>query len=75
VKEQEIIDVLRRENEDFKKIEAEHRSLDEKIAEMDKNRYLSTDEEIKRKKLQKQKLAMKDQIAEYVRNYKKALTN
>lgn len=75
MKEQEIIDALRRENEDFKKIEAEHRSLDEKIAEMDKNRYLSTDEEIERKKLQKQKLVMKDQIAEYVRNYKKALTN
>ncbi|MEE9524462.1 MAG: DUF465 domain-containing protein [Thermodesulfovibrionales bacterium] len=75
MKAQEIIEVLRRENEGFKKIEEGHRSLDAKIAKMDKNRYLSTEEELERKKLQKQKLAMKDQIAEHVRNYKKALTN
>lgn len=75
MKESEIIEILRKENEEFKKIEEEHRSLDEKICEMDKNRYLSSEEEMERKSLQKQKLAMKDQMAVLIREYKKVHSN
>ena len=72
MKEQEIVEALRRESEEFRRIEEEHRALDERIAEMDKNRYLTTEEEMERKKLQKKKLAMKDQMAELIRNYRSA---
>ncbi len=75
MKESEIVEMLRKENEDFKKIEAEHRSLDDKITSIDKNLYLTTEEELERKKLQKQKLAMKDRMAEIIRNYKEAKSN
>ncbi|GBD98302.1 hypothetical protein BMS3Abin07_00313 [bacterium BMS3Abin07] len=75
MKENEIIEILRQEDEEFKKIEEEHRALDEKIAEIDKNRYLTTEEEVEKKKLQKQKLIKKDQMAEIVRNYKKSQSN
>jgi uncharacterized protein YdcH (DUF465 family) len=68
----EVIRVLKRENAEFRKIEAEHRSLDEKIAEIDRKLYLTTEEEIEKKKLQKQKLVKKDRIAELVREYKKS---
>lgn len=75
MKENEIIEILRKENQEFKKIEEEHRSLDEKICAMDKTRYLSPEKELERKSLQKKKLAKKDQMAVLVRDYKQSHTN
>ncbi|UCG77800.1 MAG: YdcH family protein [Nitrospirota bacterium] len=75
MKESEIVEALRKENEEFRKVEEEHRELDGKITEMDKNKYLSTEEELERKKLQKKKLAMKDRMAEFIREYKNAVAS
>ncbi|MBI5420301.1 MAG: DUF465 domain-containing protein [Deltaproteobacteria bacterium] len=47
----------------FKNLVQEHRMLDEKLKEFDRKIYLTPDEEMERKKLQKLKLAKKDQIA------------
>jgi len=49
---------------EFKTLVEEHRSLDEKLKELDKKAYLLPDEEIERKRLQKLKLALKDKIAQ-----------
>ena len=49
---------------EFKTLVEEHRSLDEKLKELDKKAYLLPDEEIERKRLQKLKLARKDKIAQ-----------
>jgi uncharacterized protein YdcH (DUF465 family) len=68
----EVVRVLKRENAEFRKVEEEHRILDEKIAEIDRKLYLTTEEEIEKKKLQKQKLVKKDRIAELIREYKKS---
>jgi len=70
--EEEVIELLKKENEEFRKIENEHRILDERIMEIDKKIYLTTEEELEKKKLQKQKLVKKDRLAELVREYKKA---
>jgi uncharacterized protein YdcH (DUF465 family) len=73
LKEREIVELLKKENEEFKKLSEEHRSLDVLLAEMDnKKRYLSPEEEFERKKIQKQKLFKKDRMAELVREYKKS---
>ena len=72
LKEQEIIESLRQGNEDFRKLYDEHHVLDGTLAEMDKKVYLTPEEEIERKKLQKQKLSKKDKMAEMVRDYKKS---
>jgi uncharacterized protein YdcH (DUF465 family) len=73
LKEREIVELLKKENEEFKKLSEEHRSLDVLLAEMDnKKRYLSPEEEFERKKIQKQKLLKKDRMAELVREYKKS---
>jgi uncharacterized protein YdcH (DUF465 family) len=72
LKEQEIIERLKKENEEFKKVLEEHHGLDATLAEIDKKVYLTAEEEIERKKLQKQKLAKKDKMAEYIRDFKKA---
>ena len=70
--EQEIVEKLLKENEEFKKVSEEHHTLDSVLAEMDKKVYLTPEEEIERKKLQKQKLLKKDMLAEMIRQFKKA---
>ena len=72
MKEQEIIERLKKENEEFRKVLEEHHGLDTTLAEIDKKVYLTPEEEIERKKLQKQKLAKKDKMAEFIRDFKKA---
>lgn len=72
MKEQEIVDSLTRENSEFKKLVEEHHSLEDMLSELDKKIYLSTDEEIERKKLQKQKLLKKDKMAELIRDFRKS---
>jgi uncharacterized protein YdcH (DUF465 family) len=50
-------------NPEFKSLVQEHRKLDDKLKELDRKVYLTPDEEMERKRLQKLKLAKKDQIA------------
>ncbi len=71
MKEQEIVEFLKKENEEFRKLSEEHRNLDEFLVEIDSKRYLTPEEEIERKNIQKQKLIKKDRMAELVRDYKK----
>ena len=73
MKEREIVEFLKKENGEFKKLSEEHRSLDVLLAEIDSKRYLTSEEEVERKKLQKQKLLKKDRMAELVRDYKKSV--
>ncbi len=77
MKEHEIVELLKRENEEFRKLSEEHRNLDGLLMEIDSKRYLTPDEEIERKKIQKQKLLKKDRMAQLVREFKKKsqLTN
>lgn len=49
---------------EFKALVQEHRMLDEKLKDFEKKVYLTPDEEIERKRLQKLKLAKKDRIAQ-----------
>lgn len=72
MKEREIVEFLTKENGEFKKLSEEHRSLDVLLAEIDNKRFLTSEEEVERKKLQKQKLLKKDRMAELVRDYKKS---
>ncbi len=69
--DKEIAAILEKENSEYKKVDDEHRSLDIMLAEMDKKLHLTPEEEVERKKLQKIKLAMKDKMAEFIRQYKK----
>ncbi len=71
MKENEIVEFLKKENEEFRKLSEEHRSLDGLLSEIDSKRYLSAEEAVERKRIQKQKLLKKDRMAELVREYKK----
>ena len=72
MKEQEIVDSLRKENEEFRKLLEDHHSLEGVLAEIDKKVYLSPEEEVERKRIQKQKLVKKDRMAELIRDFKKS---
>jgi uncharacterized protein YdcH (DUF465 family) len=71
LKEQEIIEHLKKENDEFRKVLEEHHGLDATLAEMDRKVYLTPEEEVERKKLQKKKLAKKDKMAEFIRDFRK----
>lgn len=62
--QEEKIAALVERDPEFKSLIQEHRSLDEKLKEFDRKVYLSPDEEMERKRLQKLKLAKKDRIAQ-----------
>jgi uncharacterized protein YdcH (DUF465 family) len=71
LKEYEIVEFLKKENDEFRRLNEEHRNLDELLVEIDSRKYLTPEEEVERKKIQKQKLLKKDRMAELVRDYKK----
>jgi uncharacterized protein YdcH (DUF465 family) len=68
--EEEIAKILGSENEEFQKLKAEHKELDAQLAEYDSRVYLTPEEELERKKIQKMKLMKKDRMAELIREYK-----
>ena len=70
MREEEIIEILKRENEEFRKLYEEHRKLDALLDEMNKKHYLTAEEEIEKKRMQKEKLYKKDKMAEIIRQYK-----
>lgn len=70
VKEEAIIKVLLESNEEFKKLYNEHFELEKKIAEFDSKHYLTPEEELERKRLQKIKLAGKDRMFQIIKEYK-----
>ena len=70
MKKADIISILRNENEEYKKIEEEHKRLEQSLEDINKKKYLTPDEEIERKKIQKQKLQYKDRMARLLREYK-----
>ncbi|MBI4844310.1 MAG: DUF465 domain-containing protein [Nitrospirae bacterium] len=70
MKDTEIAEILKNQSEEFRKYETGHRELKESLNEFQKKKYLTADEEIEKKKMQKQKLHYKDRMAEMIRQYK-----
>lgn len=66
-----LLEELRRENKEFVDLEKEHRRMDEELSLLLKRRTLTAEEEVSKKRLQKEKLVKKDRMAEIVREYKK----
>lgn len=71
-KDKELITRLISENEEFAKLCKEHDEYEEKLDELDKFHYLTTEQEISRKNIQKLKLKGKDRMEEIWRNSQKS---
>ena len=61
---------LRMESPEFKQLEQEHRKLDSELMNFETHVYLSSEEEVERRRLQKLKLAAKDKMMDMIRRFK-----
>ena len=67
VNDEALIARLRTEDPEFQRWEQEHNQLESTLANIDAHLYLSPEEEVERKRIQKLKLATKDKMMEMVR--------
>ena len=61
---------LKEENPEFRRLAEKHREYDIKIGEYDRIYYLTSEQERKRKELQKLKLSIKDKMYTIMRQYR-----
>jgi uncharacterized protein YdcH (DUF465 family) len=61
---------LREEDPEFRRLAEKHRDFDVKISEFDRIYYLTSEQERKRKELQKIKLRIKDEMHVIMRQYR-----
>ncbi|HSB34585.1 MAG TPA: DUF465 domain-containing protein [Nitrospirota bacterium] len=61
---------LRMEDPEFQKWEEEHHKLESTLASIDSHVYLTPEEELERKRIQKLKLAAKDKMMALIRRRK-----
>ncbi len=71
---EEVVEILRKENDEFRQLEEEHRSLEERLAELENKHFLTTEDEVEVKAIKKQKLIKKDRMAELIREFRKTAT-
>lgn len=62
---------LREDNPEFQRLAEKHREFDLKINELDRIYYLTSEQERKRKELQKLKLTIKDQMHVIMRQHQR----
>lgn len=70
ITDEQIADNLRFSNIDFRELEASHHQLDVELQELLKHHFLTPQEEVIKKQLQKEKLGKKDRIASMIRAYR-----
>ena len=68
----QLIRKLIPKNKELKELWDEHLDYEQKLEQLNKRRYLSTEEEMKRKELQKLKLKGKDKIAAILRGHRES---
>lgn len=67
--QEELVDRVKQEDEGFRKLAEEHQVLELQLEELNKLRYLTSDQEVERKNLQKQKLIKKDRMIAILREH------
>lgn len=65
----QLLDKVQNDNDEFKKLYAEHNSLKQKVVELNKLKFLSADQELEKKKHQKEKLKAKDRLEQILAEY------
>jgi uncharacterized protein YdcH (DUF465 family) len=65
-----IVEQLRQSNPKFRDLEVSHHRLDLELNELQKRHVLTPAEELEKRRIQKEKLAKKDKLAELIRLYR-----
>ena len=69
-KEEELVERLMKENEDFLKAKQAHIQLARQLEELEKKAFLTPQDEVEIKILKKRKLAFKDQMERILMQYR-----
>jgi uncharacterized protein YdcH (DUF465 family) len=69
-KEEELIERLMRENEEFSKVKQAHSHLAKQLEELEKKPFLTPQDETEIKIIKKRKLALKDQMERILVQYR-----
>ncbi|MBL7049736.1 MAG: DUF465 domain-containing protein [Nitrospira sp.] len=69
MEDEDVIEALREQSEEYRKIENDHKKLNRTLDAINKKKFLTTEEDVQKKKLQKQKLQLKDRLAELKRDF------
>jgi uncharacterized protein YdcH (DUF465 family) len=69
-KEEELIERLMRENEEFLKAKQAHSQLSKQLEELEKKPFLAPKDEMEVKIIKKKKLAFKDQMEKILMQYR-----
>lgn len=65
----DISQILYEQNQEYRSLFDEHRSLEGRLIELSSHRYLSDNEQIEEVTLKKKKLALKDKMQELLRRF------
>ncbi|MFQ6109465.1 MAG: hypothetical protein ACE5L7_07930 [Candidatus Aminicenantales bacterium] len=74
MEEEEIKEILLKENEEFRKAYRMHQQYEKKLEEFKKKGFLSEEEKLQEKELKKKKLALKDKMYYLMIEYRKSLS-
>jgi len=69
-KEEELIERLMKENEEFLKVKQSHSQLSNQLEELEKKLFLTPQDEMEIKIIKKKKLALKDQMEKILVQYR-----
>jgi uncharacterized protein YdcH (DUF465 family) len=71
--ENTLIEHLKQTNPEFRQLTEQHLQYERQLEEFNKLRYLTSEQEIEKKRMQKIKLRGKDRMAEILKEYKARL--
>jgi uncharacterized protein YdcH (DUF465 family) len=64
-----LIDSIRKQNREFRKLEEMHKEYETRLDELMKHIYLTPTQEILKQEIKKQKLRTKDRMAEIIQGF------
>ncbi len=70
-RDEELIARLLPENEELQRLMKEHREFEDRLAELNKRIYLTEEESVEKKRIQKLKLAGRDRIEQILNQHRK----
>ena len=69
----DLLEKVQKENEEFRGLYQEHTTLKQKVEEFNKMKLITPQQEIEKKKHQKQKLSLKDRMEEILSEYQSSI--
>lgn len=73
MEENELKEVMIKENEEFRKAYQKHRQCEKRLEEFKKKGFLTEEDKLKEKELKKKKLALKDKMYYLMTEYRRSL--